>query len=53
MSYNAFLGWLTLSKFMAIQHYTYLVLKMPGPHGVISIRSEVKGPLNVIERAVR
>jgi hypothetical protein len=38
IAYNAFLGQLVLIKFMAIPHYTYLVLKMPGPHGVISIR---------------
>jgi hypothetical protein len=40
--YNAFLGRLTLTKFMAIPHYAYLVLKMPGPHGVISIRGDIK-----------
>jgi hypothetical protein len=40
--YNTFLGWLTLSKFMAIPHYAYLVLKMPRPCGVISIRGDVK-----------
>jgi hypothetical protein len=28
-AYNAFLGQPTLSKFMAIPHYAYLVLKMP------------------------
>jgi hypothetical protein len=27
---------------MAIPHYAYMVLKMPGPHGVISIRGDVK-----------
>jgi hypothetical protein len=27
---------------MAIPHYAYLVLKMPGPRGVISIRADVK-----------
>jgi hypothetical protein len=41
-TYNAFLGWPTLSKFMMIPHYAYLVLKMPGPRGVISIRGDVK-----------
>jgi hypothetical protein len=40
-TYNAFLGWLTLSKFMEILHYAYLVLKMPKLHGVISIRRDV------------
>jgi hypothetical protein len=28
--------------FMAIPHYAYLILKMPGPHCVISIRGGVK-----------
>jgi hypothetical protein len=41
-AYNAFLGRLTLSKFMAIPHYAYLVLKMPGLRGIISIRGDVK-----------
>jgi hypothetical protein len=27
---------------MTIPHYAYLVLKMPGPHGVISIRGDIK-----------
>ena len=27
---------------MAIPHYTYLVLKMPGPAGVITLRGDVK-----------
>jgi hypothetical protein len=37
-AYNAFLGRPTLTKFTAIPHYAYLILNMPGPHGVISIR---------------
>jgi hypothetical protein len=39
---NIFLGRLSLSKFMVIPHYTYLVLNMPGPRGVISIRGDIK-----------
>jgi hypothetical protein len=42
MAYNTFLERLTLTKFMAIPHYAYLVLKMLGPHGVISVRGDVK-----------
>jgi hypothetical protein len=42
ITYNTFLGWLALSKFMAILHYAYLVLKMLRPRGVISIRGYVK-----------
>jgi hypothetical protein len=40
--YNALLGRQTFTKFMVIPHYAYLVLKMPGPHGVISIRGDIK-----------
>jgi hypothetical protein len=42
IAYNAFLGWSTLSMFTVIPHYAYLVLKMSGSHGVISIRGDVK-----------
>jgi hypothetical protein len=44
--YNAFLGRPALSKFMEIPHYTYFILKMPGPRGVISIRGDVKRAFN-------
>jgi hypothetical protein len=42
MAYNAFLGRLASSKFMAIPDCTYLVQKMAGSHGVISIRGDAK-----------
>jgi hypothetical protein len=42
IAYNAFLGRLALTKFIFITHYAYLVLKMLGPRGVISIREYVK-----------
>jgi hypothetical protein len=35
-SYHAILGCPMLARFMAIPHYTYLVLKMPAPQGVLS-----------------
>jgi hypothetical protein len=41
-AYNAFLGRLTLSKFIAIPHYAYLVLMMPGPRVAIPIRRDIK-----------
>jgi hypothetical protein len=31
---------------MAIPHYAYLVLKMTGLHGVISVRDDVKHTIN-------
>src|SRR5512133_870022 len=27
---------------MAVPHYTYMMMKMPGPRGVISLRSDIK-----------
>jgi hypothetical protein len=42
MAYNAFLERPALIKFMVIPHYAYLVLKMSGPNGVISIKGDVK-----------
>jgi hypothetical protein len=36
-SYHAILGRLALTKFMAVPHYSYLVLKMPAPGGVLSL----------------
>jgi hypothetical protein len=40
-SYHAILGRLALAKFMAIPHYPYLLLKMLGPHGVLSLRGDL------------
>jgi hypothetical protein len=37
MSYHAILGRPAIAKFMAVPHYTYLVLKMPSPAGVLSL----------------
>jgi hypothetical protein len=37
-SYHAILGRPAIAKFMAVPHYTYLVLKMPSPAGVLSPR---------------
>jgi hypothetical protein len=41
-AYNAFLGRPAHSMFMAIPHYTYLVLKMLGSCGIISLRGDIK-----------
>ena len=35
--YHAILGRPAFGRFMAVPHYAYLKLKMPGPHGVITI----------------
>jgi hypothetical protein len=36
-SYHAILGRPAIAKFMAVPHYTYLVLKMPSPAGGLSL----------------
>jgi hypothetical protein len=41
-SYHAILGRPTIAKFMAVPHYTYLVLKMPSPAGVHSLQGDLK-----------
>ena len=35
--YHALLGRTTFARFNAVPHYAYLKLKMPGPHGVITV----------------
>jgi hypothetical protein len=35
--YHALLGRPALAKFMAVPHYTYLKMKLPGPRGVITV----------------
>jgi hypothetical protein len=47
--YNAIIGRPGLAKFMAIPHYTYMILKMPGPQGIITVRLTSKAPQNVSE----
>jgi hypothetical protein len=41
-SYHAILGRLAIVKFMAVHHYTYLVVKMPSPAGVLSLQGDLK-----------
>ena len=40
-TYHAILGRPSLTKFMAVPHYSYLVLKMPTEKGVLTIRGNV------------
>ena len=41
-SYHAILGRPTLAKFMAVPHYVYLLLKMPGKTGVLTLHGDLK-----------
>jgi hypothetical protein len=40
--YHAILGRPAITKFMAVPHYTYLVLMMPSPAGVLSLQGDLK-----------
>jgi hypothetical protein len=40
--YHAILGRPAFSRFMSVPHYTYLVLKMPGPRGIITVKGSFK-----------
>jgi hypothetical protein len=41
-SYHAILGRLALAKLMAVPHYVYLLLKMPGKTGVLTLHGDLK-----------
>jgi hypothetical protein len=51
--YNAFFGRLALTKFMAIPHYAYLVLKMLGPWGSSPLGETSNRPITMTKRAAR
>jgi hypothetical protein len=40
--YHAILSRPAIAKFIAVPHYTYLVLKMPSPAGVLSLQGDLK-----------
>src|SRR5438132_3217463 len=46
MAYHAIFGRPALTKFMAVPHYTYMVLKLLGPNGVITLRGDVRRSYN-------
>ena len=52
-SYHAILGRPALAKFMAVPHYPYLLLKMPGPNGVLSLRSDLKRAFDCDVQAIQ
>ncbi|XP_039778639.1 uncharacterized protein LOC120646007 [Panicum virgatum] len=52
-SYNAIIGRPGLAKFMAVPHYSYLVVKMPAPRGVISMRADFKGMADCTRKALQ
>jgi hypothetical protein len=51
-SYHAILGKPALAKFMAVPHYVYLLLKMPGRKGVLTVRGNLKKSYDCDQEAI-
>jgi hypothetical protein len=51
--YNAIIGRPGLAKFMAIPHYFYMILKMLGPQGIITMRTDFQGTVECFRGAVQ
>src|SRR5438105_1072907 len=50
-AYHAILGRPTFTKFMAVPHYTYMLMKLPGPNGIISLQGDFVDHSTVTRRA--
>jgi hypothetical protein len=51
--YNAIIGRPGLAKFMAIPHYSYMILKMPGPQGIITVHADFQGTAECFRVAIQ
>jgi hypothetical protein len=51
--YNAIIGRPGLAKFMAIPHYSYMILKMPGLQGIITMRADFQGAIECFRGAIQ
>jgi hypothetical protein len=52
-SCHAILGRLALTKFMAVPHYVYLLLKMPGLSGVLTLHGDLKKTYDCNQEAIQ
>jgi hypothetical protein len=52
-SYHAILGRPALAKFMAVPHYVYLLLKMPGLSGKLTLRGDLKKSYDCNQEAIQ
>jgi hypothetical protein len=50
LPFNVIIGRLALYRFMAIAHYRYLVLKIPSPAGVLTVRGNHAAALAAMEK---
>ncbi|XP_073357992.1 uncharacterized protein [Aegilops tauschii subsp. strangulata] len=51
--YHALLGQPALANFMAVPHYAYLKMKMPGPKGIITIADDYQKSLACVAASSR
>jgi hypothetical protein len=51
--YNAIIGRPGLAKFMVIPRYSYMILKMPGPQGIITVRANFQGAAECFRVAIQ
>jgi hypothetical protein len=51
--YNAIIGRPGLAKFIAIPHYLYMILKMSGPQGIITMRADFQGVMECFRGAIQ
>jgi hypothetical protein len=51
--YNAIIDRPGLAKFVAIPHYSYMILKMPGPQGIITVRADFQGAVECFRGAIQ
>jgi hypothetical protein len=52
-SYHAILGRPALTKFIAVPHYVYLLLKMPGLSGVLTLHGDLKKSYDCNQEAIQ
>ena len=53
LPYNVILGDPALSKFMAITHHAYNIVKMPGSNSIITVHCDERDALNSLEQAYK
>jgi hypothetical protein len=51
--YNTIIGRPGLAKFMVISHYPYMILKMPGPQGIITVCADFQGAAECFRGAIQ
>jgi hypothetical protein len=51
--YNAIIGRPGLAEFMAIPHYSYMILKMSGPQGIITMHADFQGAAECFRGAIQ